>query len=379
MNVQIELSEQLSKAIYANYEKANYTGAILDSIFLLSDVLRDRTGCESDGVSLVGEALGGSDPKLKLTPLRSESDRNIQKGTESLLRGVMQAIRNPRSHEKIEDNKEVADRILAFLDYLLQMINKAKAPFEIGDMIQRICDEHFVESEEYTNLIVSEIPKEKLNDTLTAIYEARTEVSPQVMRLVAHSILNRLDAEDRSAFVALVSEDLKTTEDDATIRIATKMFAGDEWKQIARISRLRIENRLLRSLKEGGYKETSGEYPGELGTWLANIIDAMELRDQAIYTLTKKLSSPDRGEQDYVFRYFFQYLIGCGKRPNDSMLRLCKDGLSSGDKRYYDSLSAELLFSTAEWAKELQPLLDSFEEKPYSEKNPYIDYDELPF
>ncbi len=379
MNIQIELSEQLSKAIYANYEKANYTGAILDSIFLLGDVLRDRTGCESDGFSLVGEALGGSDPKLKLTPLRSESDRNIQRGTESLLRGVMQAIRNPRSHEKIEDNKEVADRILAFLDYLLQMINKAKAPFEIGDMIQRIRDEHFVESEEYTDLIVSEIPKEKLNDTLTAIYEARTEVSPQVMRLVAHSILNRLDAEDRSAFVALVSEDLKTTEDDATIRIATKVFAGDEWNQIARIARLRIENRLLRSLKEGGYKATSGEYPGELGTWLANIIDAMELRDQAIYTLTKKLSSPDRGEQDYVFRYFFQYLIGCGKRPSDSMLRLCKDGLSSGDKRYYDSLSAELLFSTAEWAKELQPLLNSFEEKPYSEKNPYTDYDELPF
>ncbi len=100
MNIQIELSEQLSKAIYANYEKANYTGAILDSIFLLNEVLRDRTGCESDGVSLVGEALGGSDPKLKLTPLRSESDRNIQKGTGSLLRGVMQAIRNPRSHKK---------------------------------------------------------------------------------------------------------------------------------------------------------------------------------------------------------------------------------------------------------------------------------------
>ena len=374
MNIQIELSEQLSKAIYANYEKANYTGAILDSIFLLSDVLRDRTGCESDGVSLVGEALGGPAPKLKLTPIRSESDRNIQKGTASLLRGVMEAIRNPRSHEKIEDNKEVADRILAFLDYLLQMINKAKTPFEIGDMIQRIRDEHFVESEEYTDLIVSEIPKEKLNDTLTAIYEARTEVSPQVMRLVAHSILNRLDAEDRSAFVALVSEDLKTTEDDATIRIATEVFAGDEWNRIARIARLRIENRLLKSLEEGEYKATYGTCSGgALGTWLANIIDVMELRNRAIYILTKKLSSPSRNEQDYVFRFFFRHLIGCEEGPNDFMLRLFRDGLSSGDKRYHDALSAEILFSDAEWAKELQPLLDSFEEKPY------IDDDDLPF
>ena len=91
MNIQIELSEQLSKAIYANYEKANYTGAILDSIFLMSDVLRDRTGCQSDGVPLVGEALSGSAPKLRLTPLRNESDRNIQK------QKVFDALATPRS------------------------------------------------------------------------------------------------------------------------------------------------------------------------------------------------------------------------------------------------------------------------------------------
>jgi len=373
MNIQIELSEQLSKAIYANYEKANYTGAILDSIFLLSDVLRDRTGCQSDGVPLVGEVLGGSDPKLKLTPLRIESDKNIQKGTESLLRGVMQAIRNPRSHEKIEDTKETADQILAFLDYLLQMINKAKAPFEIGDLIQRIRDKYFVESEEYSELVVSEIPKEKLNDTLTAIYEARTKVRPEVMRLVAHSILNRLSTKDKSAFVALISEDLKTTEDDATTRIATEMFAGDEWNQIARVARFRIENRLLKSLEKGEYKAADGRcLEGALGTWLVNIIDVMELRDRAIYILTKKLSSPSRDEQDYVFHYFFRYLIGCEEGPNDSMLRLFRDGLSSGDKRYYDALSAEILFSDAEWTRELQPLLDSFEEKPYYD-------DDLPF
>lgn len=110
-----------------------------------------------------------------------------------------------------------------------------------------------------------------------------------------------------------------------------------------------------------------------LGSWLANIIDAMELRDQAIYILTKKLSSPSRSEQDYVFGFFFRYLIRGEEIPSDSMLRLFKEGLSSGDKRYYDALSAKILSSDAEWARELQPLLDSFEEKPY------IDNDALPF
>ena len=100
----------------------------------------------------------------------------------------------------------------------------------------------------------------------------------------------------------------------------------------------------------------------------------MELRDQVIYILTKKLSSPSRNEQDYVFRYFFRHLIGGEEIPSDSMLRLFKDGLSSGDKRYYDALSAEILSSDAEWARKLQPLLDSFEEKPYTD-----DGDDLPF
>ena len=374
MIIQMEISEQLSTAVGANYDGANYTGAILDAVFLLSDVLRDRTGCQSDGVRLIGEALGGSNPKLKLTPLRSESDRNTQKGTEAILRGVVQAIRNPRSHEKVEDAKDVADRIIAFIDYLLLIVNEAKAPFEIGDLIHRIHDKHFVESEDYSDLLVSEIPKEKLNEALTAIYESRAEVSPHVMRLMVLSILKESSAEDRTAFVAMVSDDLKTTEDNATIRIATHVFASDDWTQIARVARLRIENRLLKSLNEGEYESTSRTCTGgALGTWLSNVIDGMELRDQAIYTLTKKLGSPNRNEQDYVFTYYSRYLVGFGERPNDSMLSLFRNGLTSGDKRYYDLLSAEIIFSDDEWAKDLQPLLDSFEEKPY------IPEDVLPF
>ena len=172
----------------------------------------------------------------------------------------------------------------------------------------------------------------------------------------------------------MVSEDLKTTEDNATIRTVTQVFSGEKWNQITRIARLRIENRLLNSVKEGEYDSNSQQcLRGGLGTWLGNVFDEMELKDKAISILTEKLSSSDRKGQDYVFTYFLRRLIKFGQIPNGSLLRLFRNGLSSGDKRYYDSLYFEVLVSTDEWGKELQPLLDSFEERPH------IDDQDLPF
>ena len=70
-----------------------------------------RSGLDGGGAGLVGQALGGDSPKLRLNPLETENDRNEQKGFEQILRGMYVGIRNPRSHETIADSKETADRI----------------------------------------------------------------------------------------------------------------------------------------------------------------------------------------------------------------------------------------------------------------------------
>ena len=107
MNLETNIRESLWAAIQTNYENHNYTGAILDAMHFLSNLLRDKTGLEDDGVSLVGQALGGRNPKLKVNKLQSESDKNVQKGVEQILRGLYQAIRNPRSHEKYQGSSGV--------------------------------------------------------------------------------------------------------------------------------------------------------------------------------------------------------------------------------------------------------------------------------
>jgi Protein of unknown function (Hypoth_ymh) len=66
VNLETNLPTELWEAIRINYEKRNFTGAILDGFYFLSDLLRNKSGIEGDGAPLIGQALGGSSPKIKL-------------------------------------------------------------------------------------------------------------------------------------------------------------------------------------------------------------------------------------------------------------------------------------------------------------------------
>jgi uncharacterized protein (TIGR02391 family) len=60
------------------------------------------------------ETLGGKTPRLKVNRLQTESEQNVQKGIEALLRGIYQAIRNPRSHGRHADEEKDMVAIILF-------------------------------------------------------------------------------------------------------------------------------------------------------------------------------------------------------------------------------------------------------------------------
>src|SRR3982751_2148222 len=121
MSLQTTLDPRLWAAIKHTYLAQNYTGAILDSIHFLSDLIRDKSGLDSDGHVLIGNALGGQNPIVKINSLQTESERDEQRGLEFLLRGVYTGIRNPRSHEKWSDSAQIADALIPFINYLTRL------------------------------------------------------------------------------------------------------------------------------------------------------------------------------------------------------------------------------------------------------------------
>ena len=138
-----------------------------------SNVLREKTGVDGDGATLVGQALGGDSPRLRINKLQSETERNEQRGIENILRGMYQAIRNPRSHEQIEDTQDTADAVIVFINYLLGIIEKSEEPFVMSRFIGRVFDPDFYKSQHYAELLVDEIPTNKRFDTLVAIYREK--------------------------------------------------------------------------------------------------------------------------------------------------------------------------------------------------------------
>jgi uncharacterized protein (TIGR02391 family) len=140
MNLQTHIRDALWSAIQSTYQAGNYSHAILDAMHHLSNILRDKTGVDGDGAALVGQALGGDSPRLRINRLQTETERNEHRGIENILRGMYQAIRNPRSHEQVEDSQETANSIIYFIDYLLGIIEKSQEPYSISRFITRVFD-----------------------------------------------------------------------------------------------------------------------------------------------------------------------------------------------------------------------------------------------
>ncbi len=73
--------------------------AVFEAVKGLGTRLREKSGLDEDGRSLVQAALRGKQPRLLLTDCSTVTDRNEQEGIALLAEGVFAAFRNPAAHE----------------------------------------------------------------------------------------------------------------------------------------------------------------------------------------------------------------------------------------------------------------------------------------
>lgn len=378
MNLETLLDPRLWQAIDNCYANRNYTGCIIDAIHYLGNLLREKTGLQSDGVVLVGEALGGKSPKLKVNKFETESDINEQKGIEQILRGIYQAIRNPRSHEKRIDDKIDAEAIIIFLNYLIKLIDKSKSPFTMESFLERVFEPDFVEKARYAELLIDEIPIKKRFEVFVEVFRIKTTGDGNKLRLFFNAISRVLNDEEINQVTEIISEELKYTNDDQVVRTILQCLPPEWWNRYIEVSRLRIENKLIQSIRDGSYDIKSGKcLGGWLGAWAKNFLCYFALKTDLVIALGGKLRSSNKHEQDYVFAFFFPKIFDLSDKPSVSIISAINNGLKKGDIRFYNSLRSVMESNDYQgWQKILKPTYDSFVEiAPQFE----ISDDDIPF
>ncbi len=384
MNLETRIDERLWQTIRENYENSRYTSSILDSIYFLNDLIRDKTGIESDGVALIGQAFGGKQPRLKVNSLQTESDWNVQEGLEQILRGIIKAIRNPRSHEKYSDKVIDADSIIIFVNWLIGIIDQSRTQFSESSFLKLVFDPDFVEKDRYGALLAEQVPPRKRLDVMIKVFRQR-EGQFNKIKYFVNALLKRMIDEEITELYKVISEELRITDEDKPIYTLMQAFPMEYWSRLDEISRMRAENMIIKSIKIGSYDISQNKcLKGALGTWARGRARYFLLKQETADACIEKLSSSDTYEQDCVFQYLFDEISKVLQKPNWMFQAAVKRGLKEGDKRFYNALHSFLEYKEDgtqslenPWMKPFAEQWNNFKEAEQT-KGPFPE-DDIPF
>lgn len=339
MNLQTEISNDLWAAVARSYSAGLFSNAILDAMHFLSNVIRERANLDGDGAGLVGQALGGDSPLLRINPFQTETERTEQKGFENILRGLYIGIRNPRSHEQHEDSQQTADVVIAFIGYCIEVVGRAKTPFSLSDWEMRAFDQFFVANDRYAELLVAEVPTNKLFDALLVVYRNKLHGDGSKLSYIVKKLIEKLEPERTADFFRIVSEELQISSSEDVIIAVLSIIDASYWPRVGESARLRIENRIIQSVRHGSVSNGSVTH-GALATWARDHFRYFVLQDDLARAFLGKLTSSD-DQLDYVAAEFLQALDGVGVGGHPYLSRYYRNEM-------LDALSAAVLKGRSE-------------------------------
>lgn len=377
MTVRNEIDVELWEILQKNYEAENYTGSILDAVFKLTDTIRNKTGLEGDGVSLIGQAFGGENPKIKLNKLQTDSEKDIQRGIQEILRGIYTGIRNPRSHDAMVDDKLSADSIIIFVNYLLKLIDQSKLSFNEDFFLRRVFDKYYVNTEEYSELLVLDIPtRQRANIAIQTILH-RDSGNIYSLGYFLDALFEQLDAPELSRVYKVISDELRITTDHSDIRYLLHICPAKHWDQIEKSVRIRTETIIYEDFSNGTYIASTrkcGDH-GALATWvtedhLNKFGELTKWTRQAV----EMIQSSDKKVISYVKTYFWDKICNVNRNNITRPLKYYfQAGLEENDPQIIDQLK-EII----EWEDD-HPWWKVFEKELANHPDIKYDPNKLPF
>jgi uncharacterized protein (TIGR02391 family) len=105
------------------FDDGHYAEATFHAFKYLDKQVQKHSRISESGFKLMMAAFDESNPKLQLTPLKTESEKDEQKGYRFVFAGGVQAIRNPRGHEyTVVDDPDICLDHLSFVSMLLRRL-----------------------------------------------------------------------------------------------------------------------------------------------------------------------------------------------------------------------------------------------------------------
>ena len=103
------------------FDDGHYSQATFEAFKYLDVQVKNLSGINDSGFKLMMAALSEAHPKIRLTPLVTQSEIDEQMGYKHVFAGAMSAIRNPRGHDI---NIDPIDRCLDHLSFASVLLRR---------------------------------------------------------------------------------------------------------------------------------------------------------------------------------------------------------------------------------------------------------------
>lgn len=362
MNLATRIPNDLWNAIRNSYEKENFQAAILDSFFLLTELIRQKSGSIADGPRLIGEAFSPNNPKIKITKLETESDKNIQKGYADILRGLYESVRNPRAHGMINDTRENTENIIIFIGYLYNILSESKPFYSVEDFTKRVFDDNFYRSKRYAELLCDEIPSNKLIETVIYLYKnsinyinnRKFHEKLENMNFVFNEIIQRLDENDIIEISNIISKDLSESLDYSLISIIIRIISERLWYNINEISKLRMYNMIEKSIKECYVVANKRSDLINISRYCVHIFQYIDTNTKSNILRFLESYARHKNDKEFILYYLYDILpyihLLTDKMPQN-LSALLAERLDKNEENIYGYIEHVLQIKQRNWPK----------------------------
>ena len=355
MEIEKRLRPDLWKAICAHYERADYAESVRDAVFHVCELLREKSGIEDkDGTKLVDAALMGANPPISVSKNETTTEKDFQQGIGFSFKGIMQAIRNPLSHEKTAYSKEDAEAIILYINFLLNQVDHSGGFNKIESITTLLYDEDTPSTAEYADLLLKEVPVKKRYDLLVELFNDRENLRQHALKFFITKLYDSLTKASKADFTRLLNMSLLTCKDDYALRMYIHYFMEKTYQDLDKLVQLRIESFLFKAVRAGKMVtkiDPKTKDPGRgciseatLATWIVDpdLVHLLGNADKILDELVRKIQMCNEDEEEFVFEYFGNYLSENIEKFSNYHKHVFNRRLINGDEQLYDFLFEEI-------------------------------------